>query len=133
MSCLFFSRDEHSRWEWDEPYSFPHDHGQLEPDHQLSITNDLFLYFVKEGNIEALTYINDDIYSSDVSIAEGVEPIIPDYDPVDTKIYIDHLINLRNKSRSNKDWASSDFIRDRLNEFDIVLEDTADGTSWHWK
>ena len=106
---------------------------QLEPDHQLSITNDLFLHFIEEDNIEALTFIIKDIYSSDVSITEDVEPIIPDYDPIDAKIYINHLINLRNKSRSNKDWASSDYIRDKLNEFDIVLEDTAEGTTWHWK
>ena len=106
---------------------------QLEPDHQLSITNDLYLYFVEKDNIKALTYINKDIYSSDVSITEDVKPVVPEYDPIDAKMYISHLINLRNESRSNKDWASSDYIRDKLNEFDIILEDTAEGTTWHWK
>lgn len=40
------------------------------------------------------------------------------------------LIDLRAQARANKDWATSDKIRDQLKELGIVLEDRADGTIW---
>ncbi len=40
------------------------------------------------------------------------------------------LIELRAQARNNKDWATSDRIRDQLKELGIVLEDRADGTTW---
>ena len=40
-------------------------------------------------------------------------------------------INERNEARKNKDWTTSDKIRDELLEKGIKLEDTKDGTSWH--
>jgi cysteinyl-tRNA synthetase len=40
------------------------------------------------------------------------------------------LIGLRAQARSNKDWATSDRIRDQLKALGIVLEDRADGTTW---
>jgi cysteinyl-tRNA synthetase len=46
---------------------------------------------------------------------------------------IDHKINLRNKARDNKDFATSDQIRDELTELGIVLEDASNGTGWRRK
>jgi cysteinyl-tRNA synthetase len=43
---------------------------------------------------------------------------------------INQLIKAREQARSDKDWAESDRIRDELSARGIVLEDTADGTSW---
>jgi cysteinyl-tRNA synthetase len=40
------------------------------------------------------------------------------------------LIDLRAQARAQKDWATSDQIRDQLKELGIVLEDRADGTIW---
>jgi cysteinyl-tRNA synthetase len=40
------------------------------------------------------------------------------------------LIELRAQARSNKDWATSDRIRDQLKALGIILEDRADGTTW---
>jgi cysteinyl-tRNA synthetase len=40
------------------------------------------------------------------------------------------LIDLRAGARANKEWATADMIRDRLNELGVVLEDRADGTIW---
>lgn len=40
------------------------------------------------------------------------------------------LINLRAQARVQKDWATSDQIRDQLKELGVVLEDRADGTIW---
>jgi len=40
------------------------------------------------------------------------------------------LITIRNEARANKDWATSDLIRDKLLELGIQLKDGKDGTSW---
>lgn len=40
------------------------------------------------------------------------------------------LVELRKDARTNKDWATSDKIRDELAELGVALEDRADGTVW---
>ncbi|MCA9925952.1 MAG: hypothetical protein KC421_26455, partial [Anaerolineales bacterium] len=40
------------------------------------------------------------------------------------------LIDLRAAARRQKDWATSDQIRDQLKAIGVVLEDRADGTTW---
>ncbi len=45
---------------------------------------------------------------------------------------IDLLIDIRRELRANKLWALSDTIRDRLAALGVILEDSKDGTSWHW-
>ncbi len=47
--------------------------------------------------------------------------------------FVDLLIEVRKEMRANKLWALSDRIRDRLAELDVVLEDSKEGTTWHWK
>lgn len=61
--------------------------------------------------------------------------IIPDETSTDTDAeredgLIRLLIDLRATARANKDWATSDKIRDQLRELGVVLEDRADGTIW---
>jgi len=43
------------------------------------------------------------------------------------------LIEVRQDLRANKLWQLSDKVRDRLAELGVVLEDSKEGTSWHWK
>ncbi|MFT2091222.1 cysteine--tRNA ligase [Paraglaciecola sp. 2405UD69-4] len=43
---------------------------------------------------------------------------------------IEGLIKARNDARANKDWAAADAARDALNELNIILEDSASGTTW---
>ncbi|MDG6897066.1 cysteine--tRNA ligase [Actinobacillus delphinicola] len=43
---------------------------------------------------------------------------------------IEALILQRNTARQNKDWAAADAARDALKAMNIVLEDTANGTTW---
>ena len=43
------------------------------------------------------------------------------------------VIELRLQARENKDWSTSDKIRDRLAEAGIVVKDGKDGTSWSVK
>jgi len=40
------------------------------------------------------------------------------------------VIELRQGARENKDWPTSDKIRDTLAELEIQLKDGKDGTSW---
>ncbi len=40
------------------------------------------------------------------------------------------IIDIRQSARANKDWATSDKIRDALKALDIVLKDSKEGTSW---
>lgn len=44
---------------------------------------------------------------------------------------IEEKIQARTLARQNKDFATSDQIRDELAEYGIVLKDTKDGTTWH--
>ena len=46
---------------------------------------------------------------------------------------IQELIKERNKARSEKDWEKADKIRKELDEMDIILDDTSEGTVWKRK
>ena len=43
------------------------------------------------------------------------------------------IIKLRQQARENKDWATSDTIRDALNALDIQIKDGKEGTEWSFK
>lgn len=47
--------------------------------------------------------------------------------------FVDLLVQIRRELRTQKLWALSDVVRNRLAELGVVLEDTKDGTSWKWK
>ena len=46
--------------------------------------------------------------------------------------FISLLVEIRKELRENKLWALSDKVRNRLTELGVVLEDSKEGTSWHW-
>lgn len=46
--------------------------------------------------------------------------------------FIDLLLEVRNELRKQKLWALADLIRDRLKELGVTVEDTRDGSTWHW-
>jgi len=47
--------------------------------------------------------------------------------------FIDLLLELRAELRNQKMWGLSDQIRDRLGELGVTIEDSKEGTVWHWK
>jgi cyanophycinase-like exopeptidase len=52
-------------------------------------------------------------------------------DPRDTLApYVEALLELRKRARDGRDYASSDWIRDRLTGAGIEVRDTADGAQW---
>jgi len=51
----------------------------------------------------------------------------------DAEPFIDLLVEVRNKLRESKQWELSDMIRDDLEEQGVILEDSPQGTQWHWE
>ena len=43
------------------------------------------------------------------------------------------VLDIRNQLKENKDWATSDKIRDGLNNINIEIKDTKDGSTWDYK
>lgn len=48
----------------------------------------------------------------------------------DDAAHIEALIKQRNEARAAKDWPAADEARDALNALGVVLEDSAQGTTW---
>lgn len=61
----------------------------------------------------------------------GLLPLNEGGDSLDEEV--EGLIAERTEARKNKNWARADEIRDRLNELNIVLEDTPQGIRWRRK
>ena len=40
------------------------------------------------------------------------------------------IINIRQNARENKDWTTSDLIRDNLAKMNIKIKDTKEGAEW---
>ena len=40
------------------------------------------------------------------------------------------LLDMRAKAKANKDWATSDAIRDKMAELGFEVKDTKDGATW---
>ena len=43
---------------------------------------------------------------------------------------VDLLLQLRSQAKANKDWATSDKIRDELQALGFEVKDTKDGATW---
>ena len=43
------------------------------------------------------------------------------------------ILDIRNQSKVNKDWETADKIRNRLNDLNIEIKDTKDGSTWDYK
>ena len=62
----------------------------------------------------------------------GIAPEKKSSDATESKLNktIELLIELRNKARANKDFETSDQIRDQLTEYGIQLKDGKEGTQF---
>jgi cysteinyl-tRNA synthetase len=47
--------------------------------------------------------------------------------------FIDLLVEVRSEIRTQKLWALSDKIRDELKNLGVIIEDSRDGSTWHWE
>ena len=62
----------------------------------------------------------------------GLDLSVPEVQGGEAEAFIDLLIEIRKKLREEKLWELSDLVRDKLEELNVSLEDTAQGTTWHW-
>ena len=44
---------------------------------------------------------------------------------------IQQMVDQRDQARADKDFATSDKLRDQLKDMGVILEDTPQGTRWH--
>ncbi len=51
----------------------------------------------------------------------------------DADKFIDLLLEVRSEVRTQKLWALSDLIRDKLAELGVTVEDSKEGSSWRWE
>ena len=63
----------------------------------------------------------------------GLDLSEPEVEGGEAEAFIELLIEIRKRLREEKLWELSDLVRDQLDELGVVLEDTSQGTSWHWK
>lgn len=105
----------------------------IDPKINIEIFQNLLDLISQLNNSEAKDFLPEEIYSGDIATIIDIEPILPELELLDNQLIIEMAIKLRNKSREEKDWASSDLVRDVLTANGIVLEDSAQGTTWHWK
>ena len=63
----------------------------------------------------------------------GLDLSVQEVQGGEAEAFIDLLIEIRKKLREEKLWELSDLVRDKLEELNVILEDTAQGTTWHWK
>ncbi len=76
------------------------------------------------------------LYSDCVFDILGLQPNISDVGTDNSKVLgqvVDLVLNLRIEAKKNKDWPTSDKIRNRLAELGIVVKDTKDGFEWELK
>src|SRR5699024_2668990 len=52
-------------------------------------------------------------------------------DQQDLSDEIQQMVDQRDAARANKDFATSDKLRDQLKDMGVILEDTPQGTRWH--
>jgi len=82
---------------------------------------------------ETSDFIRDELSSSDINLEEIDQAAIQQAKVGDAGRFIELTVTIREKLRQKQDWETSDFIRDELYSSDILLEDTDQGTTWHWK
>ena len=70
-------------------------------------------------------------YSADIEPDVDIQPILLERVSEDNHFGINWAINIRNRARSEKDYSTSDTIRDTCKEIGIILEDTPSGTEWN--
>ena len=69
----------------------------------------------------------------------GVDPRAPQWSGASSSTegaldtVVASIIEARSAARANKDWAQADALRDLLAQAGIVVEDSADGATWHVK
>jgi len=81
------------------------------------------------GDIDKLralfdTYLFDILGVRDVTAGDAAVDLTP------YRKAVDLLLEIRRNAKAQRDWATSDLIRDRMNEAGFDVKDTKDGCEW---
>jgi cysteinyl-tRNA synthetase len=63
----------------------------------------------------------------------GLEMKLPEAAETNADAFIELLVSLRQDLRKNKNYDLADKVRQELAELGVMIEDTAQGSSWHWE
>jgi len=83
---------------------------------------------VSKTTLLAMKEAFDDFLNNIFALKSDLESVAGATTTVDG--LMDLIIEIRQSARENKDWTTSDAIRDKMNELNIVLKDGAEGTGW---
>ena len=78
----------------------------------------------RTGAKQVIDFMND--LDRALGILEHIQQATPEHLPSN----IEEMIEKREKAREVKDWKTADLIRQKLDEMDILLEDTPEGVRW---
>jgi cysteinyl-tRNA synthetase len=68
------------------------------------------------------------IRTETIATGEGNEDALRPFEQA-----VDFILEMRRTAKANKDWATSDLIRDRLAQIGFDVKDTKDGFEWSIK
>ena len=84
---------------------------------------------ISEADLQELSEVMH-LFAEDIL---GLKPVNNGADPAREQAFgkvVDMVLELRAKAKENKDWATSDKIRDDLAEAGFIVKDTKDGAVW---
>lgn len=85
---------------------------------QIELENEEFISQARELLRDLIVLLGNELASSPRNEAECLQPLV------------EALLELRQKFRTNKQWAEADAIRDCLSRTNITVEDTEGGSRW---
>lgn len=91
-----------------------------------------------DGNLELSQRNIDDLNRLFDTVLTGLMGILPEESTagIDMEPYrkaVDLVLEVRANAKAQKDWATSDLIRDRLSEIGFNIKDTKNGAEWSLK
>jgi cysteinyl-tRNA synthetase len=87
---------------------------------------------VKDGNASISAEDKSELKAAMEVFIHSVLGLAPENTATETRLapVMDLVLELRQQARTNKDWTTSDQIRDGLAKAGIVVKDGKDGTAW---
>jgi cysteinyl-tRNA synthetase len=82
------------------------------------------------SDIQNLTTFFDDTLFTILGLTDTFSTSNPLENVADGLIKL--ILEMRLEARKNKDWATSDQLRDQLKALGILVKDSKEGSTWEW-
>ena len=83
-----------------------------------------------QADIDSLKQLFDTYAFHVLGLRDNADASAGGFDLTPYNKAVDLLLEVRRNAKAAKDWATSDLIRDRLNEAGFDVKDTKDGFEW---